>query len=95
VEVDKEKESSEARQVAVIVRYFRCLQEKEARQNTRNAVQRGRRKKRREETARRRIKQQPTRLTRPRVDAHTGIRPSSREIRLEKGTNQSNELART
>jgi hypothetical protein len=41
----------------------------------------------------RRIKQRPTRLARPRVNAHIGVRPSSREIRLEKGTNQSGEPA--
>jgi Heterokaryon incompatibility protein (HET) len=41
-------------------------------------------------------RQRPTRLTRlarPRVDAHIGVRPSSREIRLEEGTNQSSEPA--
>jgi predicted metalloprotease len=38
----------------------------------------------------RRIRQRPTRLTRlarPRIDAYIGVRPSSREIRLEEGTN--------
>jgi hypothetical protein len=47
--------------------------------------------------ARRRIRLRPTRLTRParpRVDAHVGGRPSSREIRLEEGMNQSSEPAR-
>ena len=42
--------------------------------------------------ARRRIRQQPTRLARPRVDACIGVRPSSREIRLEEGTNLSSLL---
>ena len=46
------------------------------------------------EGAGRRIKQRPTRLARLRVDAYIGVRPSSREIRLEKGTNQSSEPAR-
>jgi hypothetical protein len=41
----------------------------------------------------RRIRQRPTRLVRPRVDAHLGVRPSSREIRLEEGTNRSSEPA--
>ena len=41
------------------------------------------------EGAGRRIRQRPTRLARPRVDAHIGVRPSSREIRLEERTNQS------
>ena len=45
------------------------------------------------EGAGRRIRQRPTRLARPRVDAHIGVRPSSREIRLEEGTNQSSEPA--
>ena len=31
----------------------------------------------------RRIRQQPIRLARPHVDAHFGVRPLSREIRLE------------
>ena len=43
------------------------------------------------EEAGRRIRQRPTRLARLRVDAHIGVRPSSREIRLEEGTNQSSE----
>ena len=45
------------------------------------------------EGAGRRIRQPPTRLARPRVDGHIGIRPSSREIQLEEGTNQSSEPA--
>jgi hypothetical protein len=45
------------------------------------------------EGAGRRIRQRPTRLARPRVDAHIGVRPSSREIWLEEGTNQSSEPA--
>jgi hypothetical protein len=80
--------------VAVIVRHFRCLQEKEARQTAQKAVQKGRRKKKEGEGAGRRIRQRPTRLARPRVDAHIGVRPSSREIRLEEETNQSSEPAR-
>ena len=51
-------------------------------------------KERGEEGAGRRIRQRPTRLARPRVDAHIGVRPSSREIRLDEGTNQSSEPAR-
>jgi hypothetical protein len=39
VEIDEEKESSEARRVAVMVRHFRCLQEKEARQTAQKTVQ--------------------------------------------------------
>jgi hypothetical protein len=46
------------------------------------------------EGAGRRIRQRPTRLARPCVDAHIRVRPSSREIRLEEGTNQSSEPAR-
>jgi hypothetical protein len=45
----------------------------------------------------RRIRLRLTSLTkpaRPRVDAHVRGRPSSREIRLEEGMNQSNEPAR-
>ena len=45
------------------------------------------------EGAGRRIRQRPARLARPRVDAHIGVRPSSREIRLEEGTNQGSEPA--
>jgi hypothetical protein len=75
--------------VAVIVRNFRCLQGKEARQAAKKAGQRGRRERR----AGRRIRQRPTKLARSRVDARIGIRPSSREIRLEEGTNQSSEPA--
>jgi hypothetical protein len=41
----------------------------------------------------RRIRQRPTRLARPRVDAHIGVRPSLREVRLKEGTNQSSEPA--
>jgi hypothetical protein len=80
--------------VVVIMRYFRCLQEKEAMQTAQKAVQKGRRKKKRgEEGAGRRIRQRPTGLARPHVDVHIGVRPSSREIRLEKGTNQNSEPA--
>ena len=50
-----------------------------------------RKKKRGGEGAGRRIRQRPTRLARPRVDVHTGVRSSSREVRLEKRTNQSSE----
>jgi len=75
-----------------MVRHFRCLQKKEARQTAQKAVQKGRRKRKRGgEGAGRWIRQRPTRLARPRVDAHIGVRPSSREIRLEEGTNQSSE----
>ena len=45
------------------------------------------------EGAGRRIRQRLTRLARPRVDAHIGVQLSSREIRLEEGTNQSSEPA--
>jgi hypothetical protein len=80
--------------VAVMVRHFRCLPEKEARQTAQKAVRKGSRKKERgRERAGCRIRQRPTRLARPRVDAHIGVRPSSREIRLEEGTNQSSEPA--
>jgi hypothetical protein len=79
--------------VAVVVRYFRYLQRKEARQTAQKAVQKGRRKKPKEEEAGRRIRQRPTRLARPRVEAHIGVRPSSRETRLEEGTNESSEPA--
>jgi hypothetical protein len=82
--------------VAVIVRHFRCLQEKEARQTAQKAVQRGRKEKREREEGRgagRRIRLRPIRLARPRVDAHIGVRPSSRDIRLEEGTNQGSEPA--
>jgi hypothetical protein len=72
-----------------MVRHFRCLQEKEARQTGQKAE--GKRERR--ERAGRRIRQRPTRLARPRVDAHIGVRPSSREIRLEERTNQSSEPA--
>jgi hypothetical protein len=41
------------------------------------------------EEAGRRIRQRPTRLARPRVDAHIGVRPSLREIRLERGWKES------
>ena len=50
-------------------------------------------KEREGEGAGRRIRQRPTRLARPRVDVYIGVRPSSREIRLEEGTNQSSEPA--
>jgi len=53
----------------------------------------GRRKKRGGERRGCRIRQRPTRLARPRVDVHIGVRPSSREIQLEEGTNQSSEPA--
>jgi hypothetical protein len=68
--------------VAVMVRHFRCLQGKEARQTAQKAVQkRAEGKGEREEgRAGRRIRQQPIRLARPRVDAHIGVRPSLREI---------------
>ena len=79
--------------MAVIVRHFRCLQEKEARQTAQKAVQKAEGKRERGEGAGRRIRQRPTRLARPRVDAHIGVRPSSREIRLDEGTNQSSEPA--
>jgi hypothetical protein len=76
-----------------MVRHFRYLQGKEARQTAQKAVQKGSRKKRGGEGAGRRTRLRPTRLARPRVDAHIGVRPSSREIRLEEGTNQSSEPA--
>jgi hypothetical protein len=82
--------------VAVIVRHFRCLQEKEARQIAQGRSKWQKEKEREGEGAGRRIRQRPTRLTRlarPRVDAHIGVRPSSREIRLGEGTNQSSEPA--
>jgi hypothetical protein len=65
----------------------------EARQTAQKAVQKGRRKRREEgrrgggEEGGRRIRQRPTRLARPRVDAHIGVRLSSRGIRLEEETN--------
>ena len=52
---------------------------------------------RRKGGARRRIRQRLTRLTRlarPHVNAYIGVRPSSREVRLEEGTNQSSEPTR-
>jgi hypothetical protein len=55
---------------------------------------RSKRQKEKEERAGRRIRQRPTRLARPRVDAHIEVRPSSREIRLKEKTNQSSEPAR-
>jgi len=80
--------------MAVMVRHFRYLQRKEARQTAQKAVQKGRRKKERGgEGAGRRIMQRLTRLARPRVDAHIGVRPTSRETRLEERTNQSSEPA--
>jgi hypothetical protein len=45
--------------------------------------------KRGEEGVGRRIRQRPTRLAKSRVNAHIRVRPSSREIQLEEGTNQS------
>ena len=81
--------------MAVIVRYFRYLQEKDARQIAQKVVQKGRReKKRRGEGPGRKIRQRPTRLARPRIDAHLGVRSSSREIQLKEETNQSSEPAR-
>jgi hypothetical protein len=82
-----------------MMRHFRCLQGKEARQTAQKAVQKGRRKTRekkreRREGAGRRIRQRLTRLARPRVGAHIGVRPSSRGIRLEEGTNQNNKPAK-
>jgi hypothetical protein len=75
-------------------RHFRCLQDKEARQTAQKAVRKGRRKEERGgEGAGRRTRQRSTRLARPRIDAHIGVRPSSREIRLEEGKNQSSEPA--
>jgi hypothetical protein len=44
-------------------------------------------KEREKEGAGRRIRQRPTRLARPRIDAYIGVRPSSREIRLKEKTN--------
>jgi len=41
-----------------------------------------------------RIRQRPTRLARPRVDAYIRVRPSLREIWLEEGMNQGSEPAR-
>jgi hypothetical protein len=78
-----------------MVKHFRYLQGKEARQIAQKAVQRARKEKERggEGAGRRirQIRQRPTRLARPRVDTHIGVRPSSGKIRLEEGTNQSNE----
>jgi len=57
----------------------------------------GKRGRRGGEGAGRRIRRRPTRLTRlarPRTDIHIRVRPSSRDIRLEEGTNQSSEPAR-
>jgi hypothetical protein len=69
-----------------MVRHFRCLQEKEARQTVQKAVRKRQKEKERGgEGAGCRIRQRPTRLIRLRVDAHIRIRPSSREIRLEEG----------
>jgi hypothetical protein len=83
----------------VIVRHFRRPQGKKARQTAKKAVQKDRRKEREEETGPgpgpgpgAGFRQQPTRLARPRVDACIGVRPSSREIRLEEGTNLSSLL---
>jgi hypothetical protein len=76
------------------MRHFDACRGRKARQTAQKAVQKGRRKEREEGRAGRRIRQRPTRLARPRVDAHIGVRPASREIRLEEGTNQSSEPAR-
>jgi hypothetical protein len=81
--------------VAAVVRHFRYLQRKEARQTAQKAVQKGRKEKERGgEGAGRRIRQRPTRLARPHIDARIGVRPSLREIRLEEGTKQSSEPIR-
>jgi len=79
-----------------MVRHFRCPQGKEARQTAQKAVQKKAegKEERGGEGAGRRIRQRPTRLAGPRIDAHIGVRPSSREIRLEEGTNQSSDPAR-
>jgi hypothetical protein len=80
----------------VIVRHFRRPQGKKARQTAKKAVQKDRRKEREEETG-------PGPGPGPgaglgsnrlgwRVDACIGVRPSSREIRLEEGTNLSSLL---
>jgi hypothetical protein len=74
--------------------HFRCLQGKESEADRSEGRSKGRRKKREERRAGRRIRQRPTRLARPHVYAHIGVRPSSREIRLEEGTNQSSKPAR-
>jgi len=86
MEVDEGKKSSEAWRVAVIIRHFRCLQRGRPLRRPLKKVEG-----KREEG--RRIRQRPTKLARQRVDAHIGARPSSREVRLEEGTNQSSEPA--
>src|ERR1700722_11669810 len=73
--------------------HFWCLQGKKQGRALRRRSKKGRRKR---EGVRRRIRQPPTRLTRltrPHADARVGCRPSSREARLEEGTNQSREPA--
>jgi hypothetical protein len=59
-----------------MVRHFRCLQEKEARQTAQKARSKRQKEKERErggEGAGRRIRQRPTRLVRPRVDVYIGV----------------------
>jgi hypothetical protein len=68
-----------------MVRHFRYLQGKEARQTAQKAVRKGRKEKREREEAESRIRQRPTRLARPRVDVYIGVRPSSRKFWLEEG----------
>jgi hypothetical protein len=78
-----------------MVRHFDARKGRKQGRPLRRPVQRGRRKKERGgEGAGRRIRQRPTRSARSRVSAHIGVRPSSREIRLEEGTNQSSEPAK-
>jgi hypothetical protein len=81
--------------VAVMARRFRCLPAGEGSETDRSEGHSKRQKEKEKggEEAGRRIRQRPTRLAGPRVDAHIGVRPSSREIRLEEGTNQSSEPA--
>jgi hypothetical protein len=76
------------------MRHFRYLQGKENEADRSEGRSKRQKEKRGEGRAGRRIRQRPTRLARPRVDAHIGVRPSSREIQLEEGTNQSSEPAR-
>jgi hypothetical protein len=76
------------RQVAVIVRHFRCLQKKEARETAQKAVQKGRRGKERRGGG------PGAGLGSGRLGrAYIGVRLSLREIRLEEGMNQSSEPA--
>jgi hypothetical protein len=76
-----------------MVRHFRCLQEKEARQTAQKAVQKGRRKKKEGRGPGAGLgSDRPGWLGRASTP-HIGVRPSSREIRLEEGTNQSSEPA--